>query len=74
MNNGRSFMITSSILWGITMGLTSGIVMYNDIPEEETADYWRPFSFASAAGGLLYGTAATLLTRGMHFRQAESGL
>lgn len=67
MNNGRSFMITSSILWGITMGLTSGIVMYNDIPEEETADYWRPFSFASAAGGLLYGTAATLLTRGDAF-------
>ena len=77
MNKGRSFMITSSILWGSTMGFTSGVVMlerpdnWNDMTAEEQAvynsDYWRPFVFASAAGGLVYGTAAVLLTRGDAF-------
>lgn len=66
MNAGRSFMITSSILWGSTMGITSGIVMYPDTGDADP-DYWRPFALASTAGGLVYGTAATLLTRGDAF-------
>ncbi|MBN2051238.1 MAG: PEGA domain-containing protein [Spirochaetales bacterium] len=71
MNKGRSFMITSSMLWGSTMGFTSGIVM---LPGEDlrgddwdSTAYWRPYAFASALGGLAYGTAAVLLTRGDAF-------
>ena len=70
MNKGRSFMISSSFMWGATMGVTSGIVLLGDQPNQEgwnAAEYWRPFAFASAAGGLIYGTAATLLTRGNAF-------
>jgi len=77
MNKGRSFMITSSMLWGSTMGFTSGVVMWEEpqnwdtmLAEEQTdyrTEYWRPFALASAAGGLVYGTAAVLLTRGDAF-------
>lgn len=74
MNKGRSFMITSSMLWGSTLGFTSGIVLAGDSrttdefgPESLPEDYWRPFAFASAAGGLAYGAAAVLLTRGDAF-------
>jgi len=67
MNKGRSLMITSSILWGVTMGITSGIVMHGDYSEEDSSDYWRPFAFASTTGGVLYGTAALLLTKGDAF-------
>ena len=70
MNKGRSFMISSSFMWGATMGVTSGIVLLGDKPDQpdwNAAEYWRPFAFASAAGGLIYGTAATILTRGNAF-------
>ncbi len=70
MNKGRSFMISSSIFWGATLGITSGVVMLGDQEDGEGWDgdaYWRPFVFASAAGGIAYGTAAILLTRGDAF-------
>jgi len=70
MNKGRSFLISSSFLWGATLGVTSGLVMLGDSEGEagwDANEYWRPFVFASAMGGLAYGTAATLLTRGDAF-------
>jgi len=68
MNRGRSFMISSSILWGSAMGFTSGMIFMGDRADSSDSDaYWRPFVFASAAGGLAYGTAAVLLTRGDAF-------
>ncbi|MBI9104020.1 MAG: PEGA domain-containing protein [Spirochaetales bacterium] len=70
MNKGRSFLISSSFLWGATMGITSGLVLLGDSEGEvgwDANEYWRPFAFASAAGGVVYGTAATLLTRGDAF-------
>lgn len=75
MNKGRAFLISSSVLWGSTLGFTSGLVLAGDSREPDEfgepgawpADYWRPFAFASVAGGLAYGTAATILTRGDAF-------
>jgi TolB-like protein len=66
MNKGRSFMITSSILWGSTLGFTSGVVLNAGRPDLG-ADDWRPYVLASVVGGLSYGTVATVLTRGDAF-------
>lgn len=66
MNKGRSFMITSSILWGSTLGITSGAIL-NAGRTDPDPDDWRPYVLASVAGGLSYGTVATVLTRGDAF-------
>jgi hypothetical protein len=65
MNSGRSFMITSSMLWGSTWGIAAGIVFGIDAGSGSEGGSFNPaFAGLSVAGGLLYGGLSYALTRG----------
>ena len=65
MNSGRSFMITSSMLWGSTWGIAAGTVFGLDSgPDGNGSSFNQAFAGLSVAGGLLYGGISYALTRG----------
>ena len=65
MNSGRSFMITSSMLWGSTWGIAAGTVFGLDSSSDGNgSSFNQAFAGLSVAGGLLYGGLSYALTRG----------
>ncbi len=63
INGGRALMIISSSLWGSTWGLTSSLAFAAG--SETGGPVISPaFAGLSVAGGLLYGTLATVITMG----------
>lgn len=61
VNGGRSFMVTSSALWGSTWGLAASLV-YGAVSGGEGPP--RELLGLSVGGGLAYGTAAWFMTGG----------
>jgi hypothetical protein len=64
MNRGRSFMITSSALWGSSWGLAASLA-FGAVSEAggEPPDL-AAYAGLSVLGGLLYGSISTFLTAG----------
>lgn len=63
MNGGRSFFITSSMLWGSSWGVAASLAFLTD-PAMSPENAWRLSAGLSALGGVLYGTISTLMTVG----------